>query len=1037
MTRSSRTQRTGQGVTACGMQELFDSPESLKKKVKQLGDILRASKYSVVYTGAGISTSAGIPDYRGPSGVWTLKARGKEVAEPDFGQLEPTSSHYAIRTLLAKKLVRHVVSQNIDGLHRRSGIPPHQISELHGNYCLETCSSCGVEYFRPFAVWGGLTSAPGSTALSAARASLSARKISRENTETESNAASDGSGSVVRKGEGRTQRRSKIKPSKSFESCPVSTEPEKFIKVDSGDCKQSNCGQLGGDKSPTKLLTDSLGSCKTDVNFEHQVGTPEAKDEIGDNKRKRRREIARVQEGKDGTNKVVASADTGAGVKGLGNGTDLGDGVKAMESGQVLKCFTRRCRQKSLVKESVDGRSWRGKTRSSPISSSKKHTQDDDRILETAVGLVQLGETLNGLKEMNEASVQEVNDKRSAEAEPEIVEKKSVNLNAHHSKVSEQGESGQLFQRKRNRNLRVPADQIVCKVESQEDVDLSKLETQDQCEKKLNSTVKRGRRQKKVKLESLSDGYVNEGSRKGENDATQGCEETCHDQKMEEEENQRGSKYVQSGNLGEETPRVGTRRSVNKQKEVADSGEHKSDLPPASFPEEQNSVALGRARRIRAKSQKGTETPSKMDEEALEILKSRAGSGASKESSHCKKEVQNGDQGSLDDHDHRTGRKCERKGCGGDLVDSVVLFGESMPFKAFQGAEDQSAKAEVALVLGSSLRVGPACDFPGSVADRGGKLVIVNLQRTPMDKKAALVIRGRCDQVMELLLAELDLLPKRSSAFSLLDACMNFASFPVASFPRKPFFQQSDVISSIKENVETGNKLDDRLESSKESEAKLLEGQAVVISNPLLEKPISVKEGRCEKNGNSLMGKRGMTLTEAVACLEGSQKDGFSLSQEILNDKRDVSSEIMEEGKRISSHGTESCENGGNCIVELGGTSETVVMSSRRLEDCVSDEEKEDSPLASGEMRSSELLGPVEVSGEGSGKEASSQILTNFMSYKRRRHSMGSQTQVNITPNVVFGKENWIETGDVVDHGGKTDTGIRDLKSFDVVSVPL
>ena len=57
-------------------------------------------------------------------------------------------------------------------------------------------------------------------------------------------------------------------------------------------------------------------------------------------------------------------------------------------------------------------------------------------------------------------------------------------------------------------------------------------------------------------------------------------------------------------------------------------------------------------------------------------------------------------------------------------------------------AEDHSRRAELALVLGSSLRVGPACDFPGDVPANGGKLVIINLQRTPMDNRAELV-RGR------------------------------------------------------------------------------------------------------------------------------------------------------------------------------------------------------------------------------------------------------------------------------------------------------
>lgn len=126
----------------------------------RLAEHLRASARMLVFTGAGISTASGIPDFRGPGGVWTrrrpvyyqefLASEAARVEYWDF-KLEswqiyrhaaPNAVHDAVVALERARKVAAVVTQNVDGLHRRAGTSPDRLVELHGTDLLVQCQRC-------------------------------------------------------------------------------------------------------------------------------------------------------------------------------------------------------------------------------------------------------------------------------------------------------------------------------------------------------------------------------------------------------------------------------------------------------------------------------------------------------------------------------------------------------------------------------------------------------------------------------------------------------------------------------------------------------------------------------------------------------------------------------------------------------------------------------------------------------------------------------------------------------------------------------
>jgi len=129
-----------------------------------LARLIDEARRAVVFTGAGISTESGIPDFRSPGGIWTQMApiyfddflaseaarretwRRRFAMEDQFGAAEPNRGHRAVDALVHRDKVDAVITQNIDGLHQASGIPPEKIVELHGNTTYATCLDCATRF---------------------------------------------------------------------------------------------------------------------------------------------------------------------------------------------------------------------------------------------------------------------------------------------------------------------------------------------------------------------------------------------------------------------------------------------------------------------------------------------------------------------------------------------------------------------------------------------------------------------------------------------------------------------------------------------------------------------------------------------------------------------------------------------------------------------------------------------------------------------------------------------------------------------------
>jgi NAD-dependent deacetylase len=131
------------------------------EEIERLAQLIIESKKTVVFTGAGISTESGIPDFRSPGGIWSKydpedftiqkflsspaarRALWKMSAESGLlTEAEPNPAHYAIAELCQLGKLDCVITQNVDNLHQKAGVPEDKVFELHGNMRWVVCLSC-------------------------------------------------------------------------------------------------------------------------------------------------------------------------------------------------------------------------------------------------------------------------------------------------------------------------------------------------------------------------------------------------------------------------------------------------------------------------------------------------------------------------------------------------------------------------------------------------------------------------------------------------------------------------------------------------------------------------------------------------------------------------------------------------------------------------------------------------------------------------------------------------------------------------------
>ena len=131
---------------------------------QELSQYISEAKNIVIFTGAGISTESGIPDFRGPQGVWKTNTPiyfqdfiGSEEVRKDswkrkfsgqdiIKKAKPNIGHLAVSEIINKHESAYLITQNVDNLHQDAGVPDDKIMEIHGNAHYASCLDCGIRY---------------------------------------------------------------------------------------------------------------------------------------------------------------------------------------------------------------------------------------------------------------------------------------------------------------------------------------------------------------------------------------------------------------------------------------------------------------------------------------------------------------------------------------------------------------------------------------------------------------------------------------------------------------------------------------------------------------------------------------------------------------------------------------------------------------------------------------------------------------------------------------------------------------------------